>query len=79
MLVKRKPEMTVWAAIIKGLDDCQQSDAPLAALGEFLQKLHAKGWQIADVQLIEQWILKLLSSKREQRLCRPNTHVRCSD
>jgi hypothetical protein len=64
--VLRKPEMTVWASVITGLEICQHSDTPLASFGEFLQKLWIKGWHIADVQTVEHCVLELLRFKREQ-------------
>jgi hypothetical protein len=74
----RKPEMTVWAAVITGLDACQQSDTPLASLGEFLQKLSIKGWHIADVQTVERCVLELLRCKREQEMCDRKETAACS-
>jgi hypothetical protein len=62
----RKPEMTVWAAVITGLDICQQSETPLASLGEFLKKLGLKGWHLADVQTVERCVLELLRCQRQQ-------------
>src|SRR5687768_11534950 len=70
--------MAVWAAVLMGLDSCQQTDAPLAALGEFLEKLQTRGWQPKDVQAVEHCILELLTSKREQMLGRPIASERCS-
>ena len=66
--MSRKPEMTVWAAVIAGLDNCQQGDTPLVSLAEFLEKLWIKGWHVADVQTVEHCVLELLRCKSEQEI-----------
>jgi hypothetical protein len=69
--VLRKPEVTLWAAVIKGLDDCQQSDTPLSTLGEFVEKLTKSGWHSEDVRDIESCVLELLRFKKENELSQP--------
>jgi hypothetical protein len=74
--MSRKPEMTVWAAVIAGLDRSQQSDTPLVSLAEFLEKLWIKGWHVADVQTVEHCVLELLRCKREQKMRERKEKVR---
>jgi len=74
----RKPEMTVWAAVITGLDICQQSETPLASLDEFLKKLGMKGWHLADVQAVEQCVLELLRCKPKQEIRERKEKTACS-
>jgi hypothetical protein len=67
-LVGRKSELAVWAGVIKGLDQCEQSDAPLFALGEFLGRLRTRGWHPADVRVVEQCVLELMGWREEQKI-----------
>jgi len=69
--VPRKPEVTLWAAVNKGLDDCQQSDTPLSTLGGFAEKLKKNGWHSEDVKEVESCVLELLRFKHEQDLSQP--------
>ena len=74
----RKSEMTVWAAVIAGMEHCGRSEAPLVVLGEFLEKLRVQGWEMADVQLVEQCVKELVNWKKGQELCGAKRRVRCS-
>jgi hypothetical protein len=65
----RKSEMVVWAAVITGLDYCQQSDAPLATLGDFLGQLQQKDWSRTDIKEVERCVLELLRWRKEQQAC----------
>jgi len=65
----RKSEMVVWAAVITGLDYCQQSDAPLATLGDFLGQLQQKDWSRADIKEVERCVLELLRWRKAQQPC----------
>jgi len=76
--VYRKPEMTVWASVITGLDICQHSNTPLASLGEFLKKLCINGWHLADVQTVERCVLELLRFKREREISDRKERTACS-
>jgi hypothetical protein len=67
-IVARKPELKLWGAVISCLDDCQRSDAPLATLGEFLEKLAASRWDRRDVRVVEACVLELLNWQQEQQL-----------
>jgi hypothetical protein len=74
----RKSEMTVWAAVIAGVEYCGRSEAPLVVLGEFLEKLGVKGWDGADLKVVEQCVIELVNWRSEQALRGIKGQVRCS-
>jgi hypothetical protein len=67
----QKSEMAIWAAVITALDNCQESDAPLATLGEFIGQLQDKGWARDDVREVERCVLELMRWRKEQKTCPP--------
>jgi len=67
----QKSEMAIWAAVITALDNCQESDAPLATLGEFIGQLQDKGWARDDVREVERCVLELMRWRKEQKSCPP--------
>ena len=74
----RKAEMTVWGAVIVGLERCHNGNTPLVALGEFLGALRRNGWHPADVRVVEQCVLELLGWKRETELARRQCGALCA-
>lgn len=64
----RRSELTVWGAVIAGLKECLESEAPMFSLSESLRKLRKSGWHSRDVRVVEQCILELLIWKREEGL-----------
>ena len=68
----RKPELVVWGAVIAGLKDCLESEAPMVTLAESLRNLRKNGWQPRDVRMVEQCTLELLLWKREEGMRESN-------
>ena len=64
----RKSNLSIRAAVMNCLARCTESPAPLACLGEFLEKLSALGWDSEDVFAVERSVLHLLGKVREQAL-----------
>lgn len=65
--MRRRSEYVVWGGVVTGMDLCQSSDTPLTTLGWFLGKLRRIGWHPADTRLVENCILELLQSRRDNR------------
>ena len=61
----RRSELAIWGGVVAGLDNCQTSDTPLLALGEFLGNLRRLGWHPADMRAVERNILELLRWNHE--------------
>ena len=64
----RKSNLSIRAAVMNCLARCSESPAPLACLGEFLEKLGAMGWDSEDVFAVERSVLHLLGKLREHAL-----------
>jgi hypothetical protein len=66
-MIDRHP-LAIRAAVMHGLARCADSPAPLACLGEFLEKLAGMGWNNEDVRSVELAALRLMGKLKEQEL-----------
>ncbi len=58
--VERHSAQAITAAIQSCLDECRQSDSPLAAVAETVERLRDEGWREIDVRRVEKVVLKVL-------------------
>ena len=66
--MSHKSNLSIRAAVMNCLARCTESPAPLACLGEFLEKLTGLGWNSEDVFAVERSVLHLLGKVREDAL-----------
>ena len=56
------------AAVMNCLARCDESNAPIVTLVEFLEKLTELGWDQADVRDVQTAVLRLLNSSRKSAI-----------
>ncbi len=78
----KKSDLSIRAAVMNCAARCAESSAPLASLGEFLEKLASMGWDSEDVVAVEKSVLQLLGKLQEESLKdkpRPNLDRRATE
>jgi len=60
-----KQYLSIRAAIMNCIGRCSESDMPLVALADFLEKLAALGWSPEDVQKVGDAVLPLLGQLKD--------------
>ncbi len=62
LAVERQAAAAITAAIRSCLDDCQETEAPLLAIAQTVERLRAADWNEADVRRVEAVVRKVLVS-----------------
>jgi hypothetical protein len=68
MVVVRKNQLLVRAAVMNCLARCSESSAPLCCLGDFLEQLARLDWHRDDMMIVERSVLEMLGKLREKTL-----------